>query len=217
MHSSSGIVMEQPGFNILVVFRTHAVKTSSEQSDVAWTFQRMEVPEHVLWCQSRLCSPVPEPASSPVHWLNWSSETATHWPVPEQSPAASGWLKFVYMHCSRAPRRGGGGGGSSCGGVQVPLVWQARQAAHSGLDPSAALSHVPTGQHAPHGLAPGHAVPCMLQALQAAHSGLSTSAMLAHTAAGQHEVQSSMAWPEIRPSLAIDTPGIRLLQVETAT
>jgi hypothetical protein len=34
-------------------------------------------------------------------------------------------------------------------GHAVPLVWQARQALHSGLATSSGLSHVPTGQHAP--------------------------------------------------------------------
>ena len=61
----------------------------------------------------------------------------------------------------------------------------------------------------------GHAVPCMLQALQAAHSGLSTSAMELHVV-GQHGVQSTTAWPEIRPLLEIDSPRVRVLQLETA-
>ena len=61
----------------------------------------------------------------------------------------------------------------------------------------------------------GHAVPCMLQALQAAHSGLSTSAMELHVV-GQHGVQSTTAWPEIRPLLEIDTVCINMLELQAA-
>ena len=60
----------------------------------------------------------------------------------------------------------------------------------------------------------GHAVPCMLQALQAAHSGL-FCVMELHVV-GQHGVQSTTAWPEIRPLLEIDSPRVRVLQFETA-
>ena len=51
---------------------------------------------------------------------------------------------------------GGQGGVGAAGGVsQVPVeVWQARQAAHSGLEASAGLSHTPAGQDAAQGRIP---------------------------------------------------------------
>ena len=54
---------------------------------------------------------------------------------------------------------GGEGGGDETGhvplpGIDGPLPWQAAQFVHSGLEASAGLSHVPTGQHARHALPP---------------------------------------------------------------
>ena len=66
----------------------------------------------------------------------------------------------------------------------------------------------------------GHTAPFVLQARQAAHSGLSKAATLLHTPAGQHAPHvlppEAEAEAEIRPSLAIDIPGIMAPQAVTA-
>ena len=77
--------------------------------------------------------------------------------------------------------------------MPVPDWWQAMQAAHSGLEASASLTHTPAGQHAAQGF-----IDCW-QTMQGAHSGLTASAGLSHTPAVHSAAQG-------RPSLQGPSP-----------
>eukprot|EP00964_Phaeocystis_antarctica_P029879 scaffold16850_cov58-Phaeocystis_antarctica.AAC.3 len=138
---------------------------------------------------------------------NLQQPTAAH--ADELSPlfsqASSPFANELSMSSQTAGESGEGEGcgeGEAAGmvshlPVELPVCcivwWQAMQAAHSGLEASASLTHTPAGQHAAQGF-----IDCW-QTMQGAHSGLTASAGLSHTPAVHSAAQG-------RPSLQGPSP-----------